>query len=70
MYAQEAICVSPSDKFSETPCMKVGLDVRISLVRVPSTEGKLPAPPRTKEVFAEKIKSYFKYRPCLMTIFK
>ena len=28
------------NNFSETPCMKVGLDVRISLVRVLSTEGR------------------------------
>ena len=42
------------NNFSETPCMKVGLEVRISLVRVLSTgEGKLP-PPKKKEVFPEK----------------
>ena len=30
------------NNFSETPCMKVGLDVGISLITVLSTGGKLP----------------------------
>ena len=50
--------------FSETNCMKVGLDVRISLVRVLSTGRgeKAPPPPLKKiKVFLKKIKSYFKY---------
>ena len=54
--------------FSETPCMKVSLDVRISLVRVLSTGGRgsfpsnVSFPPPKKKSFPEKkIKSYFKY---------
>ena len=44
----------------ETPCMKVGLDVRISLVKVLSTGGggKLPL---QKGFSLKKIRSYFKY---------
>ena len=46
--------------FSETHCMKVGLDVRISLVRVLSTgRGRGEASPQ-KTDFLKKIKSYFK----------
>ena len=35
------------NNFSETPCMRVGLDVRISLVKILSTGelGNLPPPP-------------------------
>ena len=54
--------------FSETPCMKVGLDVRMSLVRVLSTGGSFPQnvsssppppkclifPPAKNNVFPEK----------------
>ena len=50
----------------ETPCMKVGLDVRISLVRVLSFggRGKLPpkrliSSPQRKVSPEKKIKSYF-----------
>ena len=55
------------NNFSETHCMKVGLDVRISFVRVLSTGrragGKLPpnVPSPPKKFFLKKIKSYFKY---------
>ena len=51
-------------QFSETPCMKVGLEVRISLVSVLSTGGAShppPLPPKKKKIFLQKIKSYFKY---------
>ena len=48
------------NNFSEKPCMKAGLDVRISPVRVLSNGGKLPPPPE-KKLFLKKIKSYFKY---------
>ena len=50
------------NNFSETPCIKVGLDVRIPLIRVLSTRGwgeaspqtsHLPPPP-PKKVFPEK----------------
>ena len=47
--------------FFETPCMKVGLDIRISLVRVLSNGGRREAsppnvssPPPKKKVFPEK----------------
>ena len=43
------------NNFSETPCMKVGLDVRISLVRVLFTGGGASRPPPPK-VFPKKIK--------------
>ena len=49
------------NNFSETTCMKVDLDVRISLVRVLSSGGKLPPTPSQKKFFLKKIKSYFKY---------
>ena len=43
------------NNFSETHCMKVGLDVRISLVRVLSTgRGEEAPPPPKKKVFPEK----------------
>ena len=43
------------NNFSKTHCMKVGLDVRIFLVRVLSTgRGEEAAPPSQKKVFPEK----------------
>ena len=60
MCAQEAICVPRFKQFSETPCMKVGLGVMISLVRVLSTGGGGNFPqtshllPLKKKVFPEK----------------
>ena len=59
MCAQEANCVPRFNNFSETPCMKGGLDVRISLVRVLSTgvRGKrfpqMSHLPPQKKVFPE-----------------
>ena len=58
------LCSPFFNNFSETHCIKkVGLDVRISLVRVLSTEREEEAPPSPKKkVFPEKkIKSYFIY---------
>ena len=49
------------NNFFETLC-KVGLDVRISLVRVLSTGGAGEASPQTSHLPPKKkIKSYFKY---------
>ena len=42
------------NNFSGTSCIKVGLDVRISLVRVVSTGGK---PPPLKKFFLKKLKA-------------
>ena len=47
------------NNFSETPCMKAGLDVRISLVRVLSTVGGGSFPPNVlspsrKKFFPDK----------------
>ena len=51
------------NNFSQTPCMKVGLDVRIYLIRVLSTGGGGNLPPncfikKKKKVFPET--NYFK----------
>ena len=48
------------NNFSEALYMKVGLDVRISFVRVLSTGGGGGSFP-FKKSFPEKIQSYFKY---------
>ena len=42
------------NNFSETPCVKISLDVRISLVRVLSTEEGGSFSPSKKKVFHEK----------------
>ena len=49
-----------SNNFSETTCMKVGLQVRISLVSVLSTGGGEASPlsPPKKKFFLQKIKSH------------
>ena len=55
--------------FSETPCMNVGLDVKISLIRVLSTGGgtggKLPPP---KKISLKKYKKIFQILIFLTTI--
>ena len=43
--------------------MKVGLEVRISLVSVLATGVRGELPPPKKEFFLQKLKSYFKYWP-------
>ena len=48
------LCSLFFNNFSGTHCMKVGLDVRISLVRVLSTGRGEEAPPLQKKVFPEK----------------
>ena len=71
MCAQKAICVLPIfNNFSETPCMKVGMDLMILLIRVLSLGGwgeaspqtsHLPPPPKKRKVFPEKkLKRCFK----------
>ena len=48
------LCSPFFNNFSETHCIKVGLDVRISLVRVLFTGRGEEAPPPQKKVFPEK----------------
>ena len=55
MCTQEAICVLHfSNNFSETHCIKVGLYVRISVVRVLFTRRGEEAPPPKKKFFLKK----------------
>ena len=52
------LCSPFFNNFSETHCIKVGLDVRISHVRVLSTGRGEKAPPSPeRNVFSEKIKA-------------